>query len=188
MAPRKTPTFMQYALASEWMFKGWFIVFPICFTLSVLYVNLDELAAVHSCLNTAICVSWIAFFLALGFFVSIVPGVFVFSALNAYCEDRNGGPFAVGDKVYILAKPYRGVVSNIYSSWQGCSFRVDLGPEAKAKFRDIFIPAEVIKMVRRRRRRGQSTKKTEEQAAAATLDEVHRFRVSLHQSDAASHY
>jgi hypothetical protein len=50
----------------------------------------------------------------------------------------NGAPFKVGDSVRVLSGRAKGSTAQIYSTWQGGTFRVDLGAAAKEHFADIF--------------------------------------------------
>jgi hypothetical protein len=61
---------------------------------------------------------------------------------------RNGGPFRVGDRVMFLTRRRYGEESEIYSLWQGHTFRVRVSDEAERSFHDIFR-AHQVRLVRR---------------------------------------
>ena len=50
-----------------------------------------------------------------------------------------------GDYVLVLSPKHRDKVLRVYSTWQHNSFRVDLGPEAAARYEDIFYPRHVLR-------------------------------------------
>jgi hypothetical protein len=80
----------------------------------------------------------------IGFFVAFIFASIVFPLVVYICECMNGGPFKVGDTVQILTGPYRGRVTRIYSTWQGCTFRVQLGLEEQKTYKDIFCSDQLL--------------------------------------------
>lgn len=89
---------------------------------------------------------WV-FFLAvvLAMCVTIVVSTFFLTPFYRRQEQANGAPFAVGDSVQVLTGPHAGRVGKIYATWQGETLRVDLGEEPKARYRDIFAPAQLLR-------------------------------------------
>ncbi len=83
----------------------------------------------------------------LGFFL----GVFTCApALVFVCRRINGAPFAVGDRVLILAGPRRKEETIVYNITTGQGgqplLRLDLGPEMKTIYKDIFEEYSVLKI------------------------------------------
>ena len=95
----------------------------------------------------------------LGLLLAILLGWFVLGPLYYSQVERNGGPFKVGDEVLILTGPFRDRVARVYSPWQGDRVRVDLGEEAKQRFRDIFSQTQLLntQTIRRRKTRGRTS-------------------------------
>lgn len=54
--------------------------------------------------------------------------------------------FREGDYVLVLSTKHRGKILRVYSTWQHNTFRVDLGPEAEARYKDILSPWEVLRV------------------------------------------
>ena len=51
----------------------------------------------------------------------------------------NGGPFAIGDRVFILAGPHKGEVGTVYELWKSrFQLRVFLNEEEKKKVKDVL--------------------------------------------------
>ena len=67
------------------------------------------------------------------------------SGLHEKLARKNGAPFAVGDRVQILAGPRKGTVSRVYSAWQGNTVRVRLGEREEENFKDIFSPHQLLR-------------------------------------------
>jgi len=88
---------------------------------------------------------WVVIALPIGFLLAIFPGWFIIGPLYAVRGQINGGPFKVGDTVQILAGPYKGRVTRVYSTWQGNSLRVELGEKEKEDYKDIFSPGELLR-------------------------------------------
>jgi hypothetical protein len=106
---------------------------------------LDPLAAWWDLVRFVWCV---VLALLLGLLLAMFPGCFVIGPLFYDRELKNGGPFKVGDTVQILSAPHRGRVSRIYSTWQGNALRVELGTKEKEEFKDIFAPAQLLRLER----------------------------------------
>lgn len=89
---------------------------------------------------------WV-FFLAvvLAMCVTTVLATFFLTPFYRGQAAENGAPFAVGDTVQVLTGPHAGAVAKIYATWQGETLRVDLGEEPKARYRDIFAPAQLLR-------------------------------------------
>lgn len=82
---------------------------------------------------------------------AILLGALIFSMLLVtpiywFRAARNGAPFHPGDEVRILTGRERGRVVRVYSNAQGNSVRVDLGEDAKARFKDIYGAHQVMRV------------------------------------------
>jgi len=94
---------------------------------------------------------WVLSFLAIvifspvfGFYATILL-MFYAGPIFAWRGQVNGGPFEVGDVVQVLAGPYRGKITTVYSSWQGGSVRVRLGAKEEESFKDVFGSVELLR-------------------------------------------
>ena len=87
----------------------------------------------------------------LGFMLGVAWGGLV-GALFIVRGRVNGGPFKPGDRVQIIGGSHDGILTHVYSGWQGNSLRVDLGEEAKTNFKDIFEPTQLLKVTSERER------------------------------------
>jgi hypothetical protein len=85
---------------------------------------------------------------ALGFMLGICPGSVFLIPFLLWRSFANGAPFKIGDEVQIISGPKRGTVTRIYSGWQGSSMRIELGEEAKATYKDVFSPMQVLRLSR----------------------------------------
>jgi hypothetical protein len=66
------------------------------------------------------------------------------------CRRVNGAPFEVGDQVAILTGPRMGTVARVYelTVGQGGQWlpRLDLGPEAATRYRDVFEDYTLLRL------------------------------------------
>jgi hypothetical protein len=82
---------------------------------------------------------------AFAFFLSL-PITWIVVAPVYHARARlNGAPFHVGDYVQVLAEPHRDKVARIYSTWQGSTFRVELGRDAETNYKDIFSETQLLR-------------------------------------------
>lgn len=73
-----------------------------------------------------------------GFFLSL-PFTWVIVGPIYYARAKlNGAPFHVGDYVQVLSGSHRDKVTKIYSTWQGNTFRVELGSDEAKNYKDVF--------------------------------------------------
>ena len=79
------------------------------------------------------------------FLVGVLIGFPIIGSIYYARELANGGPFKVGDRVYIIAGRHKGKVARVYSMWQGGTVRLELGDEAKETFKDIFGGNELLR-------------------------------------------
>ncbi len=82
---------------------------------------------------------------AAGFLLGVFLLWLLLSGLHEKLARKNGAPFAVGDRVQILAGPRKGTVSRVYSAWQGNTVRVRLGEREEENFKDIFSPHQLLR-------------------------------------------
>ncbi len=78
-------------------------------------------------------------------------GMFCFwPVVRPLCSRYNGAPFRVGDRVRILAGPRKGAVAEVYETPVGQGgwklVRLDLGPERRATYGDLFEQYSVLRM------------------------------------------
>lgn len=83
---------------------------------------------------------------ALGWMLSFPVGWLVLGPIFHSQGIHNGGPFQPGDRVLILGGPHKGQSALVYGTWQHEQVRVDLGPEAKASYKDVFAPHELLRL------------------------------------------
>ncbi len=89
----------------------------------------------------AVIVSPILFFL-LGVLITIP----IIGPIYYVRERVNGGPFRVGDTVYIIAGKHKGKVARVYSQWQHGTVRIELSEEEKEKFKDVFASYSILRV------------------------------------------
>jgi hypothetical protein len=87
---------------------------------------------------------WLIFYLLAAFAAYYLLGMFfggiiLSPFLHMLARKMNGGPFAVGDRVLILAGPYKGKVVSISELWPSrFELRVYLDEEEKKKVTDVL--------------------------------------------------
>ena len=59
-------------------------------------------------------------------------------------EKMNGGPFEVGDSVYILSGKHKGKVTEVYAKDQGSCVRIRLSDREKEKSKDVYPPQRLL--------------------------------------------
>jgi hypothetical protein len=140
-----TPTKAHYFFAQKWPIRVW--------TAGAMLIS--ALAAAGACdpgmgtltdWITLRSMAWaVVIALLLGWFSSILIGWLVLGPIYFRRALKNGAPFEVGDRVRILAGPYRDRICRVYALWQGCAVRVDLGEWEQRKLRDIFSPTQLLR-------------------------------------------
>ena len=77
-------------------------------------------------------------------------GAFARLPIAWLCARYNGAPFQVGDVVRIMAGPRKGTVAEVYEIAIGQGnerlLRLDLGPEERASYGDLFGEYSVLRM------------------------------------------
>jgi hypothetical protein len=139
------PTLAQKFFASKWPLSLWFAstsLGTVLFLLNIENFNLRDLSDWNT---VALYLLLIVTSAALGFMFGAVGSGFI-GRLFHWRALVNGGPFKPGDRVQIIGGTHDGVLTHVYSGWQGASLRVDLGDEAKEKFQDIFFPAQLLRV------------------------------------------
>jgi hypothetical protein len=127
-------------IADGWIYRIWMFIIPISLSIILMVANWELAIDAASITPYAwIGTSVIVILLPLSCIAcSFLLTPFLMFPLHLLFVRRNGGPFRVGDKVMILSKKNRYVVTNVYSLWQGDSVRVELGDEAQKDFTDVF--------------------------------------------------
>ncbi len=80
-----------------------------------------------------------------GWFASLIPAWFLFGPLLYSQGIENGGPFAPGDTVRILAGKHRGKVARVYEIGQHETVRVDLGDIERKQYSVYFAAYEFVR-------------------------------------------
>jgi hypothetical protein len=91
--------------------------------------------------------------------IALIPGTFlglwvgVFTTLlpvEKVCKRLNGAPFRVGDSVFILSGPHKGMVAEVYGTTVGQGgeklLKLELGPKHRADYSDIFDEYSVTRL------------------------------------------
>jgi hypothetical protein len=141
----KKPTWMQCFLARDWLVKIWLVSIPLAVAFIAIRATDCTFASLTDWQSALGIVGILVLSLLLGFFLAVLLAWPVLGVIYYMIEDRNGGPFKVGDTVQILTGPYKGRVSQVYSTWQGSSVRVELGEKEKEEFKDIFSPIALLR-------------------------------------------
>ena len=124
----------------------------------VLDAGLVLLVAHDSSGFSSLCHTETAIWLLLGLVPSTVLGFWLgvftcFPVVVSFCLKMNGAPFFVGDQVLILAGPHKGVETTVYAITLGQGgetvLQLDLGPEMKANYKDLFAEYSVLNLARR---------------------------------------
>jgi hypothetical protein len=95
-------------------------------------------------------VFWLVVALVPSSIIGLWPGALLFGWLvYSLCRKFNGAPYAIGEEVQVLVGPFRGQVTRINEIAKGQGgqtlLRVQLGPEARAKYKDMFDEYEVLR-------------------------------------------
>jgi uncharacterized membrane protein YeaQ/YmgE (transglycosylase-associated protein family) len=138
------PTRLQHVFADERPALLWFVVVPMLVTWGSLadtrMADLQNWRGILATIGLGI-VGFLA-----GLFIAAAAGWMVLGPLDYSRGLKNGGPFEVGDEVMVLSHSHRGKIARIYSTWQHDTVRVDLGPEAKESFKDIFGASALLRV------------------------------------------
>lgn len=140
------PSVWQQILAMGWLPACWqwgWSIAAVVFAIWKMELRLGGLAEFSTWLLYLFAV--VAAFLT-GWFASIIPALFVFGPILYTQGMVNGGPFAPGDKVYIIAGKHRGTISVVYKAWQNETVRVELGAAARESYTDIFAAYQLIRV------------------------------------------
>lgn len=133
------PTRLQYFVAENWPARIWIVVVPGLITLAFIFRcwlvfshPFDGWNLLHALI--IVILAWLV-----GFFTAIVSGWCVLGPYYFHRSEINGAPFQIGDRVRILAGPYRDQIREIYEIWTSRNqVRLNLGAEAKDQFTDIY--------------------------------------------------
>jgi len=142
------PTRTQYFFASAWPSRIWFTAFPLIMAFGVGQVFADVLDPLSSLWDFVRFCWYVLVGLLFGFFLALFPGWLFIGPLFYDRGLKNGGPFKIGDTVQILSGPHRNRISRVYSTWQGNTLRVELSAKEKEEFKDIFSPAQLLRVQR----------------------------------------
>jgi hypothetical protein len=141
----KRPTSSQYFFASDWPPRIWLAAGSVVAVIATLRACEPSAATCTNWLMILVYVVMIVLSSALGFFVAAVGWVFVLGPVYESRGRANGAPFKKGDVVQILAGPYKGRITTVYSTWQRDTVRVVLGPQEEETYRDVFGPASLLR-------------------------------------------
>lgn len=88
--------------------------------------------------------------IGLGFFAGNIPWLILMAAI---CRRVNGAPFSVGDRVIVLVGPHTGTATFVDEITRGQGGqpvpRVELGTEAREKYKDHFAEEQLLRVSRR---------------------------------------
>lgn len=141
----KKPTRLQIFFAQNWPVRAWLTAVPATVVVLAIRECEPSLATFQSWQAAFSFLIVLVISPLLGYFGAILAGVFIFGPMYHTRGLLNGAPFKERDTVQILAGPYRGQITTVYSSWQGDSVRVRLGPEEETKFKDVFQPTQLLR-------------------------------------------
>lgn len=140
----RTPTFFQVWFAKNRPVQLWILLATS--TSVALTVHLGEftpgLLIRWPAMVWTVCAIVIS--LPIGAWIGGILGAILLPPLFRWREKANGGPFAIGDRVQIIAGKHAGRIGRVYALPQGAPFRVDIGPLAAADFTDVFSGVEVM--------------------------------------------
>jgi hypothetical protein len=139
------PTRAQYFFASPWPGRIWFTIIPLLFALLIGRVCTSFLDPFSAWWDFVRFVWYVLLALLLGFFLAVFPGWLIIGPLFHNRELTNGGPFKVRDSVRILSGLHKDKISRVYSTSQGNTLRVELGPKEREELKDIFSPAQLLR-------------------------------------------
>jgi hypothetical protein len=145
------PSKLQYFFGQDWPTKIWIMVIPLLCAFAAAFSCQPTLALFSHWSDILMFVGVILLALLLGFFVSILLGLFVLGPLYYDRSIKNGEPFHEGDIVYILAGPHRGRIGRVYKVWDIASWagahrvRVELDEKGTNSGQDIFKSYQVFR-------------------------------------------
>ena len=144
---------LQYFFAGDWPSKIWLCGVPLICAI-VTFISLHPTSAYFGNWTGALIFAGImCLALILGYFVSILSGIFLLGPLYYNRSLKNGEPFHEGDVVQILVGPHRDQIAKVYKAWDIASWagahrvQVDLGENEKSKGRDIFKSYQIFRIV-----------------------------------------
>ena len=150
----KTPTRQQIFWAGNWPVTIWFVGATSLVTFLIIASAISCADMDLSDMDLSVLLDWPANLVVIGclvavvfwsFLVAIVIGSPVLGLVFHWREEKNGGPFEVGDTVQIIVGPHKGRISKVYEIWQGGNLRIVLGDEEEESFRDIFGPTQLLR-------------------------------------------
>jgi hypothetical protein len=139
------PSLMHYFFAQDWPLKIWLVGFSLFCAITAGNACEPSFALLRDWHFLILFISAILVAPTLGFFLALPLAWIVIGPFYHFRAKLNGAPFHVGDHVQILVGSHRGKVARIYSTWQGDTFRVELGSDAEKSYKDIFSPTKVLR-------------------------------------------
>ena len=96
---------------------------------------------------TLVCVvALIAASSILGFYVGLVLKVVFIFPLHALQGESNGGPFAIGDTVQVIAGEHAGKVTRVYEKGRYGANRIDIGNGPRDDYNDFFADHQLFRV------------------------------------------
>lgn len=143
------PTFRQRLLASDWV--------PFVFQLIGMlgFVALVVWKIRPSIDSLSLLVDLVAFVFAVvvaglvGWLMSFLPMWLLLGPVVYHQSLLNGGPFAPGDVVMILAGPHRGRISRVYGIGQHGALKVEIGEEDRRQYMDSFPAYQLLRVTQK---------------------------------------
>ena len=139
------PTRWQYFLASNWWMYPYFTASAIAgIGVGLPHNGIAIWESGRLNLPALVCVGPV--FAAAGYVAGFVFFGFALRPILIAISPHLDAEFRKGDYVLVLSPKHRGKILRVYSKWQQDTFRVDLGPEAEARYKDILSPWEVLRV------------------------------------------
>jgi hypothetical protein len=143
----RKPSLIQLFFAREWPMYAWLGAGSVAATVFWVWACQPSWAALADWHVVLALVLGMVLAPVLGFFVAVLAFVFLVVPIYQFRGALNGAPFKKGDRVQILIGPHRGTVTTVYSTSQGDSVRVVLGQDEENKYKDIFLPTQLLREV-----------------------------------------
>ena len=141
-----TPTWRQQFIASHWLPRLWIIGVCLWFAVGTRHSIGPLRYAFNDIWSASVVLAALILSIIAGFLLAVFAGWVLFGSTLAEQGRRNGGPFQPGDLVQVLSGRHRNRVARVYSTWQCNTVRVDLGEDAKERFRDIFPAYQLLRV------------------------------------------
>lgn len=140
------PTLSQRFFAWGWPIQIWFSMFPLIGIVLTIHTCKPTFAAFRDWQYLLLFILAVIIVPIVSFLIGMIVSWPILGAI--YCEREviNGGPFKIGDMIYIIAGKHKGKITRVYSLWQHGTVRVELTEKEKETFKDIFAPSCLLRV------------------------------------------